>query len=111
MNRHYALYDQLATYLNREGDTRVAKEIDIEWKRRIIQRHRRFRREINKLETGEVDYASVYKQYGTTLLGLMISNDFVFGFQLGDGDVCYVNEDGLEKVLNRKRFLASRLTL
>ena len=97
--------DQLPTYLNREGDTQVSKVIDAEWKRRVVERHRKYKREIGKHENGEDNLVSVYKQYGSTLLGLMITKDFVFGFQLGDGDICYVNASGLELVVEPDKIL------
>ncbi len=97
--------NQLPTYLNREGDTQVSKAIDAEWKRRVVERHRKNKREICKLENGADDLISVYKQYGSTLLGLMITEGYVFGFQLGDGDICYVNENGLEMVIEPDKIL------
>ena len=97
--------DQLPTYLNREGDTQVSKAIDAEWKRRVVERHKKNKREIGKLPSGEDNLVSVYKQYGSTLLGLMITGTFVFGFQLGDGDICYVNSNGLEMVVEPEKKL------
>ena len=97
--------DSLPTYLNREGDMKVAMAIDTEWKRRVLERHKKNKREIAKLENGDDDLASVYKQYGSTLLGLMITGSFVFGFQLGDGDICYVNENSLELVVEPDKIL------
>lgn len=97
--------DQLLTYLNREGDTRIAMAIDAEWKRRVAERHKKNKREIGKLENGEDDLASVYKQYGSTLLGLLITKSFVFGFQLGDGDICYVTDNGIELVVEPDKIL------
>ena len=97
--------EQLPTYLNREGDTKISKAIDTEWKRRVVERHRKNKRDITKLESGDDDLASVYKQYGSTLLGLLIAKTFVFAFQLGDGDICYVNENGLEMVIEPEKIL------
>lgn len=97
--------NQFPTYLNREGDTQVSKTIDAEWKRRVVERHKKNKREISILDNGEDDLISVYKQYGSTLLGLLISKGFVFGFQLGDGDICYVTEGGLEKVVEADKIL------
>ena len=91
--------EQLVTYLNREGDTRISKAIDAEWKRRVIEAHRKNKREIAAMEDGSDDLKRVYKQYGTTLLGLLITKTFVFALQLGDGDICYANASGLELVI------------
>lgn len=97
--------EQLVTYLNREGETRISKAIDSEWKKRVIEAHRKNKREIHAREDGGDDLQSVYKQYGTTLLGLLITKAFVFGFQLGDGDICYVNPVGLEMVVEPDKML------
>lgn len=97
--------EQLITYLNREGDTRISKAIDTEWKRRVIEAHRKNKREIRCLVDGHDDLLSVYKQYGTTLLGLLITKTFVFAFQLGDGDICYANSTGVELVIEPEKML------
>ena len=97
--------DQLPTYLNREGDTQVSKAIDAEWKRRVIERHKKNKRAIEKRENGEENLFTVYKQYGSTLLGLLITKNYVFGLQLGDGDICYVSENGLELVIEPEKIL------
>ena len=97
--------EQLPSYLNREGDTKISMAIDSEWKRRVVERHKKNKREIPKNSEGEDDLTAVYKQYGSTLLGLLITQTFVFGFQLGDGDICYVNEDGMELVVEPEKIL------
>ena len=91
--------EQLLTYLNREGDTRIAMDIDAEWKRAVRKDYEKRGLTISKNENGEEDLNSVYSQYGSTLLGLMITKDFLFGFQLGDGDICYVTDNDLEPVV------------
>lgn len=97
--------EQLPTYLNREGDVGVSKAIDLEWKRRVVERHKKSKREIGKLTDGSDDLTSVYRQYGSTLLGLMITKTFCFGFQLGDGDICFVNNNGLDMIINPDKIL------
>lgn len=97
--------EQLPSYLNREGDTQVSRAIEVEWKKRVLRQHRQKKRDIGKLTNGEDDLLSVYKLYGSTLLGLLIAKNFVFGFQLGDGDICYVNENSFERVVNPDKIL------
>lgn len=97
--------EQLLTYLNREGDTRISKAIDAEWKRRVLEIHKKNKRVIGKLNDGSDDILGVYKQYGTTLLGTMITRSFVFAFQLGDGDIYIANADGVETVIEPDRIL------
>lgn len=99
--------DQLASFLNREGDTRISKAIDAEWKKRVVQLHRRAGREIGTLPDGGEDLSSVYRLYGSTLIGVLIARTFVFGFQLGDGDICFVNDLGLVKLVEPEKLLGT----
>lgn len=79
----------LMRFLNREGDLKVAKTIDEEWKRRVYKQHCNRHREIPLDKDGNPDKDAVYKMYGCTLLGLVITNSYTFAFQLGDGDITY----------------------
>lgn len=101
--------EQLLTYLNREGETKVAREIDIEWKRLVEKEHKNKQREIPQIDSGEkcgeLDMPKVYEQYGTTLLGLVLANNFLFAFQLGDGDIIYASMNHVEPVINGDKIL------
>ena len=95
----------LLTYLNREGETRVAQAIDAEWKRRVLKAHANQKREVPRGAEGEKDKAAIYKQYGSTLVGLMITPVFLFAFQLGDGDISFVDEEGYTSLLEDEKIL------
>lgn len=97
--------DFLMTYLNREGELKVAQAIDEEWKKRVWKAHTDNKREKPVDESGVHDKAAVYKQYGTTLLGMMITPTFIFAFQLGDGDIVYVKESGVQPVIEGDKIL------
>lgn len=99
--------DFLSTYLNREGEVKVAQAIDAEWKRRVWKAHTDNKREKPLTADGEIDKAAVYKQYGTTLLGLMITPKFIFAFQLGDGDILFVNEEQVQPVIEGDKILGT----
>ncbi len=99
--------DFLMTYLNREGELKIAQAIDVEWKRRIWKAHTDNKREKPTLEDGSHDKAAVYKQYGTTLLGMMITPTFIFAFQLGDGDIIYVNNSEVHSVIDGDKILGT----
>lgn len=86
--------EQLLTYLNREGDTRLAREIDEQWKARVLQFHSDSGRDWPEIEEKEKAIEHIYTLYGSTLVGLMLTPSFVFGFQIGDGDISYVDKDG-----------------
>lgn len=97
--------EMLLTFLNREGETKVAQAIDAEWKKRVLKIHAKRKREIPLLENGEKDKISVYKQYGSTLIGLMITSEYLFAFQLGDGDIAYVDDSGVDLIIAPEKIL------
>ena len=97
--------EQLLTYLNREGDTKVAQEIDYEWKKRVEKAHKKKKRAIPIIESGEPDLPKVFEQYGTTLLGLVLAKDFLFAFQLGDGDIIFTSQNRVEPVIKGDKIL------
>lgn len=99
--------ETLFTFLKREGDTKIAQEIDTEWKRRILRLHKKCRREIPVGADGIIDRDAVYKLYGSTLLGLVITGEFLFAFQLGDGDIMKVSESGVYSVIEADKILGT----
>lgn len=99
--------DFFMTFLNREGEVKVAQAIDEEWKRRVWKAHTDNKREKPTGENGDIDKSAVYKMYGTTLLGLMITPTFIFAFQLGDGDILYVDADEIQPVIEGDKILGT----
>ena len=99
--------EMLLTYLNREGDTKVAQAVDAEWKRRVLKVHANNKREVPLLDNGEKNKQEIYKQYGSTVVGLMITPLFLFSFQLGDGDITYVDGSGFNQVLRTEKILGT----
>ena len=88
--------EQLATVLHREGEISFAKNIERSWKNRIkdIQvENSENRKKTPRNSSGAIDWAAVYKMYGCTLLGLVITKEFVFSYQMGDGDIMKVDEE------------------
>ena len=102
----------LLTLFNREGDTMVARLIDTLWKDRVIKNHSNEKRgvipqdddgkEKHKAKKGR---ESIYKQYGTTLAGLLVTPLFRFAFQIGDGDMVLINESGVIPLLDTEKIL------
>lgn len=99
--------DFLMIYLNREGEVKVAQAIDTEWKRRVWKAHTDNKREKPTDDAGSQDKATVYRQYGTTLLGMVITPTFIFAFQLGDGDIVYVNGVEVQPVIEGEKILGT----
>ncbi len=99
--------EMLFTFLKREGDTKIAQEIDAEWKRRILRLHAKCKREIPSGEGKNREKEAVYKLYGSTLLGLVITEEFLFAFQLGDGDIVKVSEAGVYNIIEPDKILGT----
>ena len=99
--------EMLLTFLKREGDTKIAQEIDAEWKRRILKIHSNNKREVPSDAEGKKDKAAVYRLYGSTLIGLVIAREFLFAFQLGDGDIMKVSEKGVQNVIEADKILGT----
>ncbi|MCM1047476.1 MAG: protein phosphatase 2C domain-containing protein [Clostridiales bacterium] len=97
--------ETLLTFLKREGDTKVAQEIDTEWKRRILEINSGKEAENPVGELTDKDKEAVYKLYGTTLIGLVITKEFIFAFQLGDGDIIKVSKGSVENVIEADKLL------
>jgi serine/threonine protein phosphatase PrpC len=93
--------DSLHTFLSREGETKVAQEIETEWKLRVLKTHS------DKMRDVSLDEDEIYMQYGSTLAGLLVTPGFVFAFQLGDGDIVFLNDSGLEPVITADRILGT----
>ncbi len=97
----------LLTFLKREGDTKVAQAIDAEWKRRILKIHTNCKREVVLDSENNKDKDAIYKMYGSTLLGLVITKEFLFAFQLGDGDIVKVSESGVQNMIEADKILGT----
>ncbi len=97
--------DLFMTYLNREGELKVAQTIEEEWKTRVWRAHLDNKREKPLDSNGKADKAAVYKMYGTTLLGLLVTTEFIFAFQLGDGDIICISKDKVENVIEADKIL------
>lgn len=104
-NAYAADLDQLPVFLNREGSLKVAQTIDMEWKMQVASAHETLGREVPLAENQEADYAAVYRMYGSTLLGLFVTDSYVFAFQIGDGDILYVDDLGAVPVVQSEKLL------
>lgn len=97
----------LVTFLNREGDMRFAQDICEEWQARVKQSFYKNKDESLVDAQGSIDWKRVYSLYGTTLLGMLITDTFVFSFQIGDGDINYITSDEISPLVDPEKFLGT----
>ena len=104
-NRFAGQPESLYMWLCREGSLLLPRDLDHEWKRRVEARHLRRGRPLPRGKNGETDRKALWALYGTTLLGLLLARDFLFAFQLGDGDICLLRPDRVVKILDPEKML------
>ena len=97
----------LIAFLNREGDMRFAQDVCAEWQSRVKQSFYKDKDENLVDADGNIDWPKVYSLYGTTLLGMLITDTFVFTFQIGDGDINLVTSDGMSPMVEPEKFLGT----
>lgn len=87
--------DSLRKFLGSEkGTATFAREITKDWKQRVRKLHRiNGREEISQKQ-------DLLLKYGSTLLGLLITDSFYFAFQIGDGDIVIVYDKSDESDKN-----------
>lgn len=99
--------ENLLTFLNREGDMRFAQDVCEEWQARVKQSFYKNKDQQYVFADGTFDWKSIYSLYGTTLLGMLITDTFVFSFQIGDGDITMVTADTVSPVVEAEKFLGT----
>ncbi len=97
----------LITFLNREGDMRFAQDVCEEWQARIKQSFYKSKVDGMTDENGNINWPSVFSLYGTTLLGILVTDSFVFSFQIGDGDISVVTKEEVAPLVEPEKFLGT----
>ena len=103
----------LLLQLKRESDVmHLARAIDMEWKRRALRDYNTNKKKLPLMEelapegAGEDSQkAAVYRLYGTTLLGVLITDTFLFSYQLGDGDISYIDHEEVSPLVEQDAIL------
>ncbi len=97
--------EDLSGFLNHQGSLKFAQTVERTWKEAVQTIHREKGLPMPMTQTGEEDLNALYRLYGTTLLGLLIAPTFVFAFQIGDGDITYVDDGGVQPVVVADKLL------
>ena len=88
--------------LRQKESADLIQVIHNEWKNRIQQSGKAL-----KIVKEDDDTEVNPELYGTTLLGMVIAPTFVFALQIGDGDIMFVNDEGVKCVLDSPKFLGT----
>ncbi len=98
---------ELITYLNRDGQIKFAQDICEEWQRRVRNNYSKSKEEKPVDKDGKTKWEDVYRMYGTTLLGLLITPTYVFAFQIGDGDIVFIDKENISPVVETEKILGT----
>ncbi len=99
-------FNNLEDFLRKEGSLTLAKQLERAWKNQVMYRHIvQKKREIPAGDDKQKVTAAIHHKYGTTLLGMMVTEQFVFAFQLGDGDITYVDAKHRKPLIQAEKFL------
>lgn len=98
----------------------LAKKIETTWRRRVARKHSVEHRDKTDRDTAKIEgkKSSIgkanemidqskldYMLYGTTLLGVAFADDNAFVYQIGDGDIQIITEDGVQSLVEADKFL------
>lgn len=97
--------EDFSGFLNHQGSLKFAQTVERAWKEAVQTLHREKGLPMPMTQTGEEDLNALYRLYGTTLLGLLIAPTFVFAFQIGDGDITYADDGGVQPVVVADKLL------
>ncbi len=79
----------------------LTKRIEKCWKEKVLIDYKKQNPE-EKFDSDD----EVFEKYGTTLLGLVLTDDFYFAMQLGDGDIVSVFNNGVtERIIQAEKIL------
>lgn len=88
---------EFRSFFEEKGGKPFAKAMVEEWRRRVVRAHKgKMRR--NRTETSMENVDEIAMLYGTTLLGIVIAKDFFYVFQIGDGNIIYMEEGKLKEL-------------
>ena len=91
-------------FFEEKGDKPFAKAIVQEWRRRVARAH------AGKIRTKKASGSSenldeIAMLYGSTLLGIVITKDFFYVFQIGDGNIIYIENGTLRELTMGEKML------
>lgn len=94
-------------FLHKNGEIQFAKLYEREWKRRVIKVHKAAKRIVQLREDGTINEEAIYHMYGTTILGLFVCTQYIFAFQIGDGNISIYNSNRCNQLLQTERLLGT----
>ena len=83
-----------ADSITEAGIQSLPKQLVVRWRRAVEGDLRKFPLPNNEEYEGELAASEPYLPYGTTLLAVAALPQMILAFQIGDGDILFVSDDG-----------------
>lgn len=97
--------EKLVHLFRQAGSSDLAKVICKRWEKKISKSYNALLGLAKK--NGEEMPEYTPELYGTTLLGLVVAYDFIFALQIGDGDMVFADESGVERIIEPQKLLGT----
>lgn len=97
--------ERLIHLFRQAGSSDLSKEISKRWEEEIKQLYNDLLEQAKRNEEEIPEYTS--ELFGTTLLGLVVAYDFIFAVQIGDGDMVFVDQSSVERIIEPMKFLGT----
>lgn len=97
--------EKLIHLFRQAGSSDLSKVICKRWERKIGKSYNALLGLAKK--NGENIPQYTPELFGTTLLGLVVTFDFIYAVQIGDGDMVFVNDSCVEKITEPVKFLGT----
>lgn len=97
--------EKLVHHFRQEGSYDLSKVICRFWKKKIKKSYNALLGLAKKNEEEIPEFEA--ELFGTTLLGLVVAYDFIFALQIGDGDMIFVDDLGVQRIIEPTKFLGT----
>lgn len=97
--------EKLIHLFRQAGSSDLAMVICKQWEKKISRSYKISLGRAKKKGEEIPEYTP--ELYGTTLLGLVVAYDFIFALQIGDGDMAFVDESGVERIIEPQKMLGT----
>lgn len=97
--------EKLIQLFRQAGSTDVAKVVCMRWRKKINYSYKALKARAKRDGDDIPEFST--ELFGTTLLGLVVAHDFIFAIQIGDGDISFVYESGVERVIEPTKILGT----
>lgn len=86
--------NELYTLMGQLSSVTLPQQIEKKWKDEVLRFHATQNRVSREEKLKDKEKEAIYKLYGTTLMMLVITSEFIYAAQIGDGDMLCVDENG-----------------